>query len=522
MTWPGAGSAPHYNVVGLDPRLVDPEHGDFRLEPGSPAAGYGCQTLVPRRLEAAIAPATTGSGEGARADHARSPGSVSSLAASADSHGATSPADRRRSSVAVSGPIAQDAIWDADTVRVVGDILVPDGLTLSIVPGTLVRFDGFFGLKILGRLLAVGSPQARITFASAHPELFCPDTTKAGSWNGITFPATLATNGVSSLEWCDFSGSKAVGTRPEGGVFYLDGFSGLEVRNCRFRSNLAGYGGVLFAQRGSSPVFTGCVLTENYALLRGSAVYCADGYPRLSLCTIVQNQSLNPEPFDDTGVVHAHISKPRLTGCIIRDNATSFFLGWELREAKPWYVRWSNIGAGGFPGEGDFDADPLFVQSGEHPLALGPGSPCINAGPPEPAGLALLPLDLAGQPRLSGGRIDVGAYESWAPAAAGGAAPDRGPILLSASPNPVVGATTLRFALQKAAHVRVTLWDAAGRRLGVLHNGVLSAGNQEVEWEPGTAGGPTAPTTGASGGVLFVRLEVDGVPWTAVKLVQLQ
>lgn len=498
------------------------------MEPGSPAVGYGCQTFSTGPLRATPAAALTDPYAAVSVAAAASFGASASGAAVTDSSASASAARPRRSSLTVSGPLTQDTTWDADTVRVVGDVLVPDGLTLSIVPGALVRFEGFFGLRVLGRLLAVGTPQARITFTSANPELFQPDTTLAGSWNGITFPGTLAANGISLLEWCDLSCSKAVGTRPEGGVFYLDGFSGLMVRNCRFTSNLAGYGGVLFAQRGSAPVLTGCVMMENYSLLRGSAVYCADGYPRLNLCTIVRNHSLNPEPFDDTGVVHAHISKPQLTGCIVRDNDTAFFLGWELREAKPWYVRWTDIDAGGFPGEGDFDADPIFVGSGEHPLAPGAGSPCIDAGPPDPAGLALLPLDLAGLPRVSEGRLDVGAYEWSAPATVGGEAPDRAAIVLWAFPNPFVGATTLRFTLPQTSpsqgprRVRVTVWDAAGRRLGIPLEGVLPAGVQELVWGPGTAGGGAGSACGASSGVIFVRLEVNGVPRASMKLLRLR
>lgn len=506
-------------MVGVDPRLVDPQHGDFRVEPESPAAGYGCQTFLTGPREATPAVLSAEPLVPALTINARPGSHLSASVPASGEDGNSTPAARPvRASIIVSGPLTQDTTWDADTVRVVGDVLVPDGLTLSILPGALVRFEGFFGLRVLGRLLAVGAPQARILFTSAHPELFEPDTTRAGSWNGIVFPATAAANGTSLLEWCDLSCSKAVGQRLEGGVLYLDGFSGLLVRNCRFTSNLAGYGGVLFAQRGSAPVLAGCVMTENYSLLRGSSVYCADGYPRLNACTIVWNHSLNPESFDDTGVVHAHISKPQLNGCIVRDNDTAFFLGWELREAKPWYVRWCDIDAGGFPGEGDFDADPLFVGGGEHPLALGAGSPCIDAGPPDGSGLALLPLDLAGLPRLSGGRLDSGAYEWPATDAAGGDVSGRAPMGLLAYPNPFVGATTLRFYLLRASRVRLTACDATGRRLGPPLEGVRPAGMQELTWGPGPFGGGSGTGGGLLGGVVFVRLEVDGMPRAAVKL----
>ncbi len=401
-------------------------------------------------------------------------------------------------------------------------MVVPDSLTLTIAAGALVRFEGFFGIRVWGRLLGVGSPEARIAFTSANPELFQPDTSRAGSWNGITFPRTRAANGVSRLEWCDFSCSKALGARPEGGVLYLDLFSGLVVRNSRFTSNLAGYGGVVFAQGGSAPIFAGCVMTGNYAMWRGSAVYAADGYPRLNACTIVQNYSLNPEPFDDTGVVHAHISKPQIHGCIVRDNFTNFFLGWELREAKPWYVRWTDIDAGGFAGEGNYDADPLFTGGGDHPLRLGAGSPCIEAGPPDSLGLGLLPLDLAGLPRVTGGRLDTGAYEFIDPTGVPGEMAAAAVPMLSASPNPFIRRTALRFHLSHLAEVRLTIWDAAGRRLGVALAGPLPAGSHEVSWEPGIEAGRARLGGHAGSGVYFARLEIDGVSRATRKLLRLR
>ena len=56
MPWPGAGGAPYYNVIGLDPQLLDPEQGDFRLQPGSPALGYGCRVFPPPRIGGPAAP----------------------------------------------------------------------------------------------------------------------------------------------------------------------------------------------------------------------------------------------------------------------------------------------------------------------------------------------------------------------------------------------------------------------------------------------------------------------------------
>jgi hypothetical protein len=89
----------------------------------------------------------------------------------------------------------------------------------------------------------------------------------------------------------------------------------------------------------------------------------------------------------------------------------------------------SNID-GGWPGTGNIDADPLFVQPGTADLRLSYGSPCVNAGdnaalPPDALDLdgdgntsEPMPIDLAGGPRVVDSVVDMGAYEGqFAPGA---------------------------------------------------------------------------------------------------------
>jgi hypothetical protein len=60
-----------------------------------------------------------------------------------------------------------------------------------------------------------------------------------------------------------------------------------------------------------------------------------------------------------------------------------------------------------------FDTDPLWLGAGyEYPYALSADSPCINMGTLElPYGVELPAYDLAGNPRVMGSAIDIGAYE---------------------------------------------------------------------------------------------------------------
>jgi len=61
--------------------------------------------------------------------------------------------------------------------------------------------------------------------------------------------------------------------------------------------------------------------------------------------------------------------------------------------------------------EGNINEDPQFTGTGDFPYYLSSTSPCIDAGTPDTTGLHLPWLDVAGNPRVYGGRIDMGALE---------------------------------------------------------------------------------------------------------------
>lgn len=61
---------------------------------------------------------------------------------------------------------------------------------------------------------------------------------------------------------------------------------------------------------------------------------------------------------------------------------------------------------GGASGEGNLESDPMFVGAGDYHLSA--GSPCIDAGDPA----AAAGIDIDGQDRPIGGRVDMGADET--------------------------------------------------------------------------------------------------------------
>ncbi len=69
--------------------------------------------------------------------------------------------------------------------------------------------------------------------------------------------------------------------------------------------------------------------------------------------------------------------------------------------------------------------------------------------------------------------------------------------LESPYPNPAAGQTTVAFTVAEPAEVRVRVYDAAGRLVATLAEGLRPAGRHEVEWAP----------SGLAGGVYLVRVD---------------
>lgn len=428
--WAGAGSAPWNNIVGVDPQLRSPEDGDYRPAAGSPATDYGCQTFLPRkglkgpqcgRGREVLPPARPlASGSEAERPSCVPPGGV----------------------IDAAGVVDVDTAWETETVRVVGDVIVPDGVTLTIRPGVQVVFQDYYRLKVAGTLRAVGLPECRIVFTSAAPPDFMIDLSHTGCWNGIRFEGTSAVNAPSRLEYCIIEYSKAAGGDGRyghgGGALSVTGFADLTVENCILRGNLADYGGAVFLYRQANVRLAGNLIVGNHALVNAAAVYCAYSYPVIINNAIVGNRIHNAtNPYIDAAGVLCFIAKPVFTNNIVRDNDPFVsYLPAQVRSNKAYYTRFNNIEGGETIG-GNIDADPRFVMpaywadfgtpeweddtwvDGDHHLR--PGSPGIDAGRSVAAGTA---LDLSGDPRFVDDPVTPDTGEAGSP---GGPVVDIGP-----------------------------------------------------------------------------------------------
>ncbi len=72
-------------------------------------------------------------------------------------------------------------------------------------------------------------------------------------------------------------------------------------------------------------------------------------------------------------------------------------------------------------------------------------------------------------------------------------------------PTPFNPATTIRYALPARSHVRIGVYDVAGREVAVLMDGVQDEGDQAVRWD-----GIDREGQAVSAGLYVVRVEAGG------------
>jgi hypothetical protein len=110
-------------------------------------------------------------------------------------------------------------------------------------------------------------------------------------------------------------------------------------------------------------------------------------------------------------------------------------------------------------------------------------SPCIDAGTLDlPEGIVLPDKDLAGQPRIYGGKVDMGAYE-FNPVGVGSLSPEpREKKMLSLSPNPVKDRLLIHYQIEDAGYLSIEVYNQSGRMVKKLVERNETAGKGSFYW----------------------------------------
>jgi RHS repeat-associated protein len=318
----------------------------------------------------------------------------------------------RYAAVNHSGTIDADQVWLAWQLhRITGDLVVPDGVTLTIAPDAIVKLDERVGIWIDagGRLLAEGTVAQPITFTSIHDDTIGGDT--AGDGN-----ATTPVDG----DW--------LGIRSQGGDVVLDHvrmyYGGGSVTGTWNQSAMVVGRGTLAVANSvlQNSFFDGIIVYSGTAVVtntvvtgavRGIDVWNGDG--EVINCTL-DNNRIGVRLYNGTAtVVNTIITGSEEYGVV------------QFGSNRP-VVRYSNVWDSGLadfrnfsepvpgPGtDGIISADPRYRDPARGDFRLRHDSPSIDAADDT----AAPPTDAGGAPRFDdpwvpngpGGFADMGAFE---------------------------------------------------------------------------------------------------------------
>jgi predicted GH43/DUF377 family glycosyl hydrolase len=237
-----------------------------------------------------------------------------------------------------------------------------------------------------------------------------------GQWGGSVVRFESSSSGSVLDGFTVTGGSDAMA----GGVHASD--ADVAIRNCLIHGNYAngapssqGAGGVLGGLGGGTLIIENSRIVENQVNEGAGGVRVHNG-------TLVITNTLIADNHGDAGIhVNGPLSLMHVTvvsndggvnfnpptnallntvNCIVYDNDWAIGTGM----SGTVHITYSDV-EGGWPGTGNIDADPLFVDPANGDYHLQAGSPAIDAGTPADAP----PLDLDGTPRDV--NPDMGAYE---------------------------------------------------------------------------------------------------------------
>ncbi len=167
----------------------------------------------------------------------------------------------------------------------------------------------------------------------------------------------------------------------------------------------------------------------------------------------------------------------------------------------------------------NIDTDPLFYGGPDFPYNLSAESPCIDAGTLDLPQFILdnMPdTDLAGNPRIVGGKIDMGAYE-WNPTVdvKENSQPKTQNSKLLVAPNPFSNHTTITAQWVKTADVDIRIYTNTGLLVKTLQSGRQLPGSCEISWDGTDENGKILPA-----GMYVVVMTVNGRETESIKVVK--
>jgi parallel beta-helix repeat protein len=193
------------------------------------------------------------------------------------------------------------------------NVLVPVGITLTISPGTTVKFSLDKSLKVSGTLHAGNSDAsgASINF-----------TTDDASWGHIYLPSATS----SWIKNCEIEKGNTTNLAVSYGGNYGGAISAttsnLVIEKCNIHNNTSLYGGGIFVTAGCSPEIKNCSIYSNTATGGGAGIYIhSNSNSIVSNCLIYSNSCSG---YGGGGImISSGNGSSRVINCVIANNTTT-------------------------------------------------------------------------------------------------------------------------------------------------------------------------------------------------------
>jgi predicted outer membrane repeat protein len=257
--------------------------------------------------------------------------------------------EKHINSIIASDTLTENTSWIADTVRITGDIVIADGVTLEIAPETYIEFQGNYKIQVQGTIKAIGLINSRIVFTVKDTTGFSNLSSDiSGSWQGIIFDNSefgangeMSDNDSSKLVYCTIQYAKHLtfiyeGTR--GSAVQIKYFSNLEISNCTIQKNIAFSGGGIGIDMYSHPLISGNIIYRNIARKDGGGIYVGSySNPRIINNFILNNSVISSDDFIgySGGGIQVFKGKPEILYNVICNNYADIGGAICLTDSKP-------------------------------------------------------------------------------------------------------------------------------------------------------------------------------------------
>ena len=305
---------------------------------------------------------------------------------------------------ALTGPITADRVLSAGVYKVEETVTVQEDVTLTLEPGTILKFDTGCGLRVSGTLSAKGTRASPIVFTSLKDDAFGGDTDGDQGWNKPAkgdWATISVTGGKADFEYVRilYGGNDGTETADQ---LYLDGNGRVSFRNSSMEH-----------------VFKYCAGLESGVWTMVNS-YFRDFYTafrHFAACTCVNSVFYDCSYLSNNGgqVFKNCIVAKYTEGLCWNGSCTFRYCGfYNFDEGAPQRPDVCGI-------NGNFWDDPLFSDAEGGDFRLMAGSPCIDAAEAASAPerdyfgsprMNTLREDKPGKPDGDGMYPDVGIFEA--------------------------------------------------------------------------------------------------------------